>query len=94
MLYIKVSRKKKVCSRFKVIVLLYIAHFFKKEVTGSPSEVCKLEIKKKSPKFASRVRKIKKNSLSQWIGNKGIFHMASGRSLMYSRKIVGPRMEL
>ena len=46
MLYIKVSRKKKVCSRFKVIVLLYIAHFFKKEVTGSPSEVCKLEKKK------------------------------------------------
>ena len=58
---IKVSHKKKVCSRFKIIVLLYIAHFLKKEVTGSPSEVCKFEKKKVfSPKFASWVGKIKK----------------------------------
>ena len=76
---IKVSCKKKVCSGFKVIVLLYIVHFLKKEVTGSPSEVCKLERKKKnSTKFASRAGKIKKISPSRWIRNKGIFHIGLG----------------
>ena len=45
-------------------------------MTGSPSEVCKLERKKAfSPKLASRVGEIeKKNSPSRWIGNKGFFH--------------------
>ena len=52
----KVSCKKKVSSRFKVIVLLYIAHFFfKKEVTRSPSEVCKLERKKVFGGFETKV---------------------------------------
>ena len=46
---------------------MYIAHFLKKQLTGSPSEVSKLERKKVfSPKFASWVGKIV---------NKGIFHI-------------------
>ena len=39
---------------------MYIAHFLKKEVTGSPSEVCKLERKVFCPKFASLAGEIKK----------------------------------
>ena len=46
-------------------------------MTGSTSEVCRLERKKVfSPKFASQAGEIKKKSPGQWIGNKGIFHVS------------------
>ena len=74
---IKVFRKKKVCSRFKVIALLYIAHFLKNEVTGSPSEACKLKRKKVfSPKFASGEGELKKKiHPAGGSETKVIFHM-------------------
>ena len=55
---------------------MYIAHILKKEVTGSPSELCKLERKSFFTKICfSGGRDLEKNLPGRCIGNKGIFHI-------------------
>ena len=67
-LWINVSRKKKVCSKFKVIVLLYIAHFLKKKWQEALVKFVNLQEKKFSCQylFPGQAR-LKNNSPNRWI---------------------------
>ena len=95
LLQVKVSRKKKVCSRFKVIDLLCIAHFFwKQKWQEALVKFVNLREKVFSRKFASWVDEVfffffKKNkSPSQWIGNKGIFHVSLISYFFFFERII------
>ena len=68
-MWIIVSHKKKVCSRFRVIVLLYIAHFLKKKWQEALVKFVNLQEKKfLCQDLLPGQARLKNNSPNRWIG--------------------------